>query len=358
MPLFLFWLKIAVKRTVAFLKQFPVLAAGTVVIVLSFAVAGVNAIARLDAAKCLTILSFFTVISLAVSLKPHNITPVLLLYAKSGRPRKRVRAVFFVKKAFANNVPLLLFDIVVITGLVRAEGRFYFPLFTLCSLLCSLLVMLVKDNRAEKGAGPAGPRKTRPGAAFRAALYDYLTPEFFQDAAVTVSLFIVAFIEIIKARIALRPRDDQANIFLALAAALSLGFPAIINSIPHINWKYYAVVSPQGFSYHFKNTAVFLLCSFGLFIAAFIVLGLFVDARLTLVSLYGVSLVFIFSVSAAFTSFGMIVKALLLIAAVVFFLWFSLWTGFTRPFLMLLLLLPVLAGLAKARIDYREWYIL
>ncbi|MHB9293743.1 hypothetical protein Holit_02873 [Hollandina sp. SP2] len=56
-------------------------------------------------------------------------------------------------------------------------------------------------------------------------------------------------------------QTSQVNIFIVFATGLSLGFPGIIESIPHINWKYYAIVSPQSFYIILgKQRFVFLVC--------------------------------------------------------------------------------------------------
>jgi hypothetical protein len=358
MYLFLFWIKTAVKRIIVFLKQSPILVAGTVVIIFSLVVAGVNTIVHLNTAKCITILSLFTIIALIVSLKQYNVMPVLLLYSKSNRTRKTIRLIFFVKKAFVNNMPLLLFDVIVIKGFIIVEQYIYFPLFTIFSILSSLMVMIVKNNNTNKGIGGIKVHKTHIGADIKTMLYDYITHDFFQNAAIAISLFVVFFMEAIKVKIALQHQDGQSNIFVVLASALSLWFPGIIDSIPHINWKYYAIVSPQNFLYHFRKTAFFLLYSFGLFIAAFIILGLFINTWLMLVNLYCITVVFVLSINIAFTFSNMVTKALLLVAAIIFSPWFSLWAVFTRFYFMLLLLVIILISLVKAKSEYREWYVL
>jgi hypothetical protein len=113
------------------------------------------------------------------------------------------------------------------------------------------------------------------------------------------------------------------------------------------------VVSPQSFLYHFKKAALFLLCFFGVFIAAFSILGLLSNMASMLINLYCMTFMFVFSICVAFASGGMIAKALLLTAVMIF----ALWTGFMRSYSMLLLIAPGLAGLARARSGCKEWHI-
>jgi hypothetical protein len=354
MHVLFFWLNIAVKRAIALLKQYPVVIMGIWVIIVSFIVAGVDMILQMDTAKCITLLSLFTVISLIASLKQYNVTPVLLLYSKSSHTQKTIRVIFFVKKAFINNIPLLLLNMVIIKGFIAVEQYIYVPWFTIFSLLCSLLVMIVKNNYMNKRIRGIKAHKTQISAPLKSMIYDYTTHDFFLGAAIGISLFIIIFIDTIKAKNVLHSQDSQGLIFAALRALLSLGFSGIIDSIPHINWKYYALVSPQGFFYHFRKTAIFLLCFFGLFMAAFIVLGSFITTGFMFVNLYCMTFMFIFAISIAFTSSGMITKALLLMAAILV----SLWTGFIRSYFMLLLVVPILVSLVKAKNEYKEWYLL
>jgi hypothetical protein len=280
--------------------------------------------------------------------------PVLILYAKSNRTNKTVRIFFFIKKAFANNMPLLLFNIIIIKGLIKAEQYNYVLLFTIFSFLCSLLVMIIKNNYANKRIRSIKVHKIHTKVSHKSMVYDYITYDFFQSTAIVISLFMIIFMEAIRTKNRSQIQGSQANIFIVLAAVLSLGFSGIIESIPHINWKYYAIVSPQSFLYHFNKTALFLLCGFGVFIAVFIIFGSFIDIWSMFVNLYCMAAVFILSISIAFTFGSMVTKALLLIAAI----GFSLWAGFMRSYFMLLLLVPILVSLVKAKSDYREWYVL
>jgi hypothetical protein len=354
MNLLLFWLKIAGKRTAAFIKQSPVLVAGTLIIIFSIIAAGIDTALRPDTAKCITLLSLLTLISLIASLKQYHVTPVLLLYAKSSRPRKTILLMFFVKKACTHNIPLLLCNIITLTGLIQVEQYIHVLLFTLFSLSCSLLAIIVKNTQAHKRTSTMKTQKTHINVRIKSMIYDYLTHDFFLCASIAISLFIVIFMEMAKEKTALPSQNSQAFILAGLAAVLSFGFSGIIDSIPHINWKYYAVVSPQGFFHHFRKTAIFLLCFFGLFIAIFIISGLFINPGFMLICFYCMAFMFISSINIAFTSTGMITKAALFMAAMTL----SLWAGFMRSYVMPLLLVPALAGLATAKSGCREWYIL
>jgi hypothetical protein len=213
--------------------------------------------------------------------------------------------------------------------------------------------MVGKYSYANKKIGGIKAHKLPINAALKSMVYDYITHDFFLNAAIVISLFIIIFVETIKAKNVLGPQDNQAVVFAAPVAVLSLGFSGIIDSIPHINWRYYAIVSPQSFLYHFRKTAIFLVCFFGLFIAIFIIFGSLISIGFMLVNFYCMTFIFIFSISIAFIPGGMITKALLLMAAIIF----SLWTSFTRSYFLPLLLVPTLVGLAKAKNGCKEWYV-
>jgi hypothetical protein len=347
-----FWIKVTGKIINSFFRQYRLTIIGTIVIVFSLIIAGINTILYLDTIKCIVIVSLFTITSLIFSLKHYNLMPVLILYSKSNITYKIIRVIFFTKKTFRNNIPILLLNVIIITGVIRVDQYFFVQLFSVFSFLCCLLVMILKNNRKNKEIQNKKTHTKHINASVKSMVYDYVTNDFFQGAVIAISLFLLVFIEAIKTKNILWDQNTLTLFFTALAVIVSFGFSGILDSIPNINWKYYAIVSPQSFSYHFRKTALFLLCVFILPLAAFVILVLYFNIALIFVNLYYIIILFIFSINIAFISGNIIAKGIIFIIVVMLTLWISL----SRIYLLPLLLIPVVLSLSKAKTDYRKRY--
>jgi hypothetical protein len=179
MALLFFRLKIALKAIASFFRQSPVFAVWTLIIALSVIAAELDTAAHLDAAQCITLLSLFALIALIASLRRYNLTPVLLLYAKSRRTRKAIHLMFFVKKALINNMPIALFGVIIMKGLITVEKPVYVFWFAIFSLSCSLLAMAVKNNYINTRIGGRKAHGRSLSAAFKSMAYDYASHDFF-----------------------------------------------------------------------------------------------------------------------------------------------------------------------------------
>jgi hypothetical protein len=188
----------------------------------------------------------------------------------------------------------------------------------------------------------------------KSAVYDYFTPDFFQSAVIAVSLFGMILFELLKEKNVLRQMDNPFIVFMGPAAVLSLGFMGIVDSVPHINWKYYAIVFPYNFKRHFGRTMLFLTGFFGFFITAFVITASRFSALLMLKYLFCMIILMSLSVNIAFTTGSMLIKALTLIIAVILIMWIS----SLRSYFLPIVIVPVLVTLIKAKIEYKEWYVL
>ncbi|MDR0669174.1 MAG: hypothetical protein LBF95_03745 [Treponema sp.] len=370
MVLLLFLIKLALVRIIDFVRHYPVIVIGTAIIIFSFIVAEMNAAITFDANQCIVVMAILVSAALFVSLKNHNTTLDLIVLSKGNFTNKTIRVLVFMKMSVRNNVFLLLFSLIVLKGLIRVEHVIHVPIITTFSLLCSFALMNIKNRiksgpapqktgilgafSPDKKAGGETPRKKHTGPLVKSTVYDYLTSDFSQGAIITVFLFIVVLFELLKSKDALKEMDKSSVAFMGLAAVLSLGFMGIIDSIPHANWKYYAIVMPHGFGYHFKRALLFLTGIFGLFMAVFIAAALSFDVVPTLKYFYCVIILMFLSVNVAFTMGNVFVKALALIAGTAL----TVWIGALYAYLLPLLIIPVLATLLKAKIEYKEWYLL
>lgn len=256
--------------------------------------------------------------------------------------------------------------------MIETERYIHVLLFTVFSLLCCLLAVIVKNNYRNKNVknirtyAKESPQRRgvplKPGRVSKLAInvslksmvYDYVTGDFFQNAAIAILLFIVVFVEIMKVKNVPRVQDVPPLFFAVPTTVLSFGFTGIIESAPHINWRYNAIVFPQSFLYFFKRTAIFLLCVFGPFLAALMILVLRFGVLPALMNLYYTAVLLFFSVGVAFVPGNVILKSLVFIIAIIL----TMRIGFVRAYLLPLLLLPVLLSLVKANNEYKEWYIL
>ena len=128
----------------------------------------------------------------------------------------------------------------------------------------------------------------------------------------------------------------------------------IVESIPHINWKFQAIISPSDFKYHIKRTSFFLCGIFGWLLVLFIIIGGIINLALLLKYLYCIFVLFFVTLHISFTMSSMIIKAITLLIITVLTIWIStLSVGFLP-----ILIIPILVTLFKAKNEYMEWSLL
>ncbi|MDR2393231.1 MAG: hypothetical protein LBD93_03615 [Treponema sp.] len=121
-PVFVvFWIKIAVTKIRDCVKQYPGISIGTSLVAFAFVITNVHTIIHLDTKECITVLSVLFFTALSISLKNYTIMPTLIMYSKSSFINETIRALFFIKMSMLNNIPLLLFNLVVLKGLIKVE---------------------------------------------------------------------------------------------------------------------------------------------------------------------------------------------------------------------------------------------
>ena len=354
MALIIFWIKIALRRIRSFFKTSPVTIIWAVIFIGSFIFAAVNRHIEIpDTQTFILVLPLLVLSSLFNSLKNYHVMPVLIKYSKSKFPNKNIRIRFFIKQAFVNNILLLLFNIIIFNDMANKSYFFVISGTTAFSLILSFLLMYLKNNYLNKGTIEKNKKQIKINPVIKSTIYDYLTPNFLSIAVLCAALFLVITVELIKG---LNPSYEMGNryIFIIITVIFSIGFMGVIESIPCINWKYQAIISPNDFRYHIKRTIFFLAGIFGCLLIFFIVTAAAINIMFMLKYLFCIFTLFLASVFTAFTISNMLIKTITLLLILALTVWIStLPAGFLS-----ILLLPVLAVLIKAKNEYREWSLL
>jgi hypothetical protein len=152
MALVVFWINIAVKRIVRFVKISPVIVIGAAIIIYSLIVTRKELIIRWGTYLFITITSIFALVSLLLSLKKCNTVSRLILYSKSNVTNKIISIYFFIGRAFVNNIPLLLCNFIIATGIIKMEHGIYMPIITVFSIMLSCAVIIARNKYIYKKA--------------------------------------------------------------------------------------------------------------------------------------------------------------------------------------------------------------
>jgi hypothetical protein len=197
-------------------------------------------------------------------------------------------------------------------------------------------------------------KRMKINPAIKSAVYDYLLSDFLTLAVPCIALFFIGIIQFTEGLDYLYEIKNQSAFFIAMTIIFFIGFMGICSSIPNINWKFQAIISPSDFKYHAKRTIFFLGGFFGWLLVIFIFVGSMINPALMLKYLLCIIVLFLATIFISLTFFNAIIKFLLLIFIAALTIWVS-----TMPSSFLLILaVPVLAAFLKAKDDYREWYLL
>jgi hypothetical protein len=354
MDYLLFWIKVAARRFGSLFKTSPVIIIGAVVIIAAFIVARNDIAITLDTRKVIFAVSFFILVSLLLSFKKYSTAPFLIMYSKSGLQNKYIYVLFFLKRAFFNNILLFFFNIAALKGIVMVENFIVIPAATVCSLVLSLLLMYVKNEYISRKVRKISVKRQKSRVIIKSAVCDYFTSDFLLTAMISIVLFVIITVEFIKNKFSLSELENPSILLIGMVVILSVGFMGIIDSISRINWKFLSIISPKNYNYHFNRTILFLACVFSLLIALFI----FVTASSGIVSLlkylYCMLVLLLFSINISFMIGGIIYKMFIFVSAVALTVWIS---ALHIAFLPILAV-PVIITFLKAKNEYREWYYL
>jgi len=354
MNFLLFWIKVAARRFIFLFKTSPVVVIGAIIIFTVFIIARNEIFVRLNTQTLIFAILFFVFVSLLLSFKKYSTKRLLIIYSKSKFGNKIINILFFIKKAFINNILLFIFIIVVLKDVLNVGNTLIISAATVCSLVLSLLLMYLKNEYTGKRVRKISVQRLKFNSVIKSTVYDYFTSDFLQTALVSTVLFIAIIIEIIRTVSPYFTLENPSILLIGMAVILSIGFIGIIDSVSRINWKYFSLVSPKNYSYHFKRSAFFLAAFFSLLIVVFIIIAAFSGAAFLLKYLFCLLVMFLLSINISFTNSGVFYKALMFLLAIALIVWISTLHIVFLP----VLAVPVLIVFIKAKNEYREWYYL
>jgi hypothetical protein len=344
MALVLFWLKIAFKRIAGLVKTSPA------VTIAVWIAARSNAVILLENSRFAVIAGILFSAGLLTSLKKYDTIAVLMRYAKSGTVNSGILNIYFLQRALLNTIPLLFFDGLILCGTFKTAMTAYLPAITLLGILCSFYLLRVKHKyyliRSKS------KKRARINSRIKSILYDYCTPSFMLSTALSIGIIIAILGELIKNSNLLNEMRYPSLFFVYLLIPFGFGCMGVIDSVPNINWRFYAIVCPKDFRHHFNIAFFFLIALFGVFILAFFGILVSFDIRFLPKYLFTLVAILLFSINTAYSSGQMLVKifcCLTLIGG-------TLWLGVFNAYLLPVVLLPLWYTFWKAKQDYKDWY--
>ena len=359
MALLIFWIKIAIKRVLDLSKPYILFALCAIIFIGSFIYAFINGHINinLDIKTIYIVISIIVLLSLVNSFRLNNLMPILIRYSKSKYQNKIIIKRYFLKRALVNNFLLIIFNIISFYSIVKHSIDYIHILIlfgiTILSMILSLLIMYITNKYSYKKYSEIGNRKLKVSPLIKSAIYDYFSSDFLVSLILCVIIFMAFIINIAMDINSIYELKNNSTVFIIIALIFSLGFTGIIGSIPHINWKFQFIVSPNSFKYHLRRTSLVLFGFMGWLILLFIVFGSFINRMLLIKYLYCLFILFFTIINISLTTSNMIIKVFLVTIIIVLTLWVS-----TLPIGFLsILVIPVILTFVKARNEYREWYL-
>jgi len=353
MVLLLFWIRITIKRILKLFIDSPITIIWVMIIIFSFLYAFTtkNIVITQDIQIIATL--FLVFISLFKSLKNYNVMPVLIQYSKSRIQNRNIHFMLFIKQTFMNNILLIIFNVIALKFINNKKNFIIMLTMTVISLVLSFLLMYLKNSQKIKKANYKEKKISKINPLIKSVLYDYLSSDFLSSIILCIIIFIVFIISIVKDINSIYELRNNSNLFVIITLIFSLGFTSIIGSIPHINWKFQSIVSPNSFKYHFKRTFLVLFGFLGWLILLFIVFGSLINFLFLIKYLYCLIILFFTIINISLTITNMMIKAFIVTIFVILTLWIStLPVGFLS-----IMVIPLIISFFKAKNEYREWYL-
>jgi len=360
MALLFFWIKVVIKRILDLSKPYILFTLCAIIFIGAFVYAFINGHINinLDIKTIYIITSLIILLSLVYSFRNYNLIPVLIKYSKSKYHNKSIIKRYFLKRALVNNLLLIIFNVIAFYSIIKYSIN-HFHIFTLSgitilSMSLSLITMRIKNLSLNKKHSEISDRELMVNPIIKSVICDYLSSDFLISLLLCVGIFIFVIINVAGDINNIHELKDRSTFFIMLTIVFSVGFAGIIGSIPNINWKFQAIVSPNSFKYHLKRTFLFIGGFFGWVVLLFIIFGSIINITLTIKYLYCIFVLLFIAVNISFTITNMMIKTFMLTAIIILTMWVS-----TLPIGFLpLLLFPVAITFIKAKNEYREWSLL
>jgi hypothetical protein len=354
MGLLLFWIKIAIKRILKLFIDSPMTIIWVLIIIFSFLYAFTTKHIVITHDIQIIIVLFLVLISLIKSLKNYNVTLVLIQYSKSKIQNKNIYLKFFIKQTFVNNILLIIFNIIAFRFIDNKKHIIIMLITTVISLTLSFLLMYIKNNLKIRKTKYKEIKMKLINPLIKSVLYDYLSSDFLITLLLCIGIFITFIINIARDISNIYELKNNSVFFIMITIIFSVGFTGIIGSIPNINWKFQAIISPNSFKYHLKRTFLVLAGFFGWSILLFVIFGSYINIMLTVKYLYCIFVVLFTMVNISFLITNVMIKMFIITIITILTLWVS-----TLPIGFLpILIVPVIIAFIKAKNEYREWSLL
>jgi len=346
-----FWIKIGFKRTRDLFKISPITVIWAMIIFSAFIYAFINnhITIQLDLKLSVLISLFLVIYSLSCSFKNYNVMLYLIKYTKSKYPNKIIIVKYLMMQAFKNNIMLLVFIIISYNSIKNIK---YFPIIlgiTLFSMILSFSIMYIRNKYNNMRIIKIYSKRLNINPFIKSALYDYFTSDFFALSiiSITISLiFIATFINYFNTHYNWEPH------FIIITVAFAIGFLGVIESIPNINWKFQAILSPNDYKYHIKRTMLFLGGIYGWLLLLFVITGSIINLGLLLKYFYCLIVLLLVTVNVAFTFTNKILKVVLIMLPIIAI---TIWISTLPAVFLPILIIPVVITFFKAKNEYREW---
>jgi hypothetical protein len=347
MGFLLFWIKVALKRIIEFIKTSPVVTIGAIITAGAFIYTNTNIQLTLNYSK--VIITFFAliIIPVIISLKEYNVLEKITFYSKSNYSNRLLRYIFFAKKSFLNNIFMIMFFVLMLSDRISIDFSlnvwktlYIFPF----SVLLSWTVMILRNN---------GKKVTKRrsvmhvNSVVKSTFYDYMDSILMAVIITAVSLFIG--IELLRHKNILNEMPEPVFIPLILFILLSMGFSGLSDSMIKTNWLFYAVVSLD-YRYHFKRMLVFILSFYGIVLLQYIITVMYFNVTLLLIYLFTVITTMLFAMGTACLG-GNVLKKIIVYAL---YIWFAVYMLYVSPYIMLASIFPVVITLFAAKNNFTE----
>jgi hypothetical protein len=376
MALMVFWIKVGLKRLLETLKTSPALMVWGIlfsaIVIYGISISQV----AIDIQTALMGMPFIMLFPLLSSLKRRNLMPTLLTYSKSKYSNNIIVVRYFIKEAIVSNIPLFISTIFLYYIITDKKYFLIILTVTIFTIFLSFLIMYgkyfymnrsitkttVKMAVGELFGSKAQTRrltnKLIVNPRIRSAIYDYFNPYFLSDLLINIVLFFTAIIQFTEGINHLYEIENQSVFFILMTVIFSFGFSSIFVSIPNINWKFQAIISSNSFKYHIKRTMLFLGVFYGWLFVLFIIFGCFINLLLLLKYMLCILVLFLVAVFMSFLVSYTIIQMFIKVLIFNLIMFLTICVSAAPAGFLAILIIPVLATWARAKSEYREWYLL
>jgi len=240
------------------------------------------------------------------------------------------------------------------TAVIDYIHFFILPGITILSIILSFIIICIKNKYLNKKYPEISNIKLNVNPLIKSAIYDYLSSDFLISSILCIVGFIAFIIGIAKDINSIYEFKNVSNLFILITLIFSVGFTGIIGSVPNINWKFQAIISPNSFKYHLKRTFLVLAVLFGWLILLFVIFGSYINIMFTIKYLYCIFVILFTTVNISFSVTNAMIKMFMVTIIAFLTIWVS-----TIPLSFLpILLIPLIITFIKAKNEYREWSLL